>query len=84
MWWRRRITIGKGIERIKILWRVFLVFISILWLLAVEIAIFGYFPGVDEEDLLLAICWGALLATLLLIVITYTIAMILEVKKEKA
>ena len=66
------------------LWRVLLVTISILWLLAVEIAIFGYFPGVEEESTLLAICWGLLLATLLLIVITYIASIIIDVKKEKA
>ena len=84
VWWKKRIKKRSGLYKLMELWRVLLVTISILWLLAVEIAIFGYFPGVEEESTLLAICWGLLLATLLLIVITYIASIIIDVKKEKA
>ncbi len=65
-----------------VLWRILLALISVLWLLAVEIAIFGFFPGVTVADVLLAFCWGALLMTLLFIPITYAAAMIINVKEE--
>lgn len=32
----------------------------ISFIIALEISIFGYFPGVDDPEVKLAICWGLL------------------------
>ena len=34
--------------------------VAILFIVALEISIFGYVPGVDNPELILAICWGLL------------------------
>jgi hypothetical protein len=41
----------------------------VLYAIALEIAIFGFVPGVREPDLALAICWSALLVMLLVLVL---------------
>jgi hypothetical protein len=84
LWWKTKIKSRSGLEKIRVVWSLLLVVISMLWLLAVEIAVFGYFPRVKEASLLLAICWGALLTTLLLIIIAYMTAMIIDVKQQTA
>jgi len=81
-WLKKRIRNRGGLGKTIVFWRILLALISVLWLLAVEIAIFGYLPGVKEADVLLAICWGALLMVLLLIPVTYVAAMMINVKEE--
>jgi peptidoglycan/LPS O-acetylase OafA/YrhL len=41
----------------------------VLYAIAVEIAVFGFVPGMSDPDLILAICWTALLAMLLVLVL---------------
>jgi hypothetical protein len=41
-------------------WAVLLAVAAVLYLLALEIAIFGYVPGVSGSSNLLAICWSSL------------------------
>jgi hypothetical protein len=58
-------------KRLAILWPYMLTAIVLCWLAAIEIAVFGYVPGIDHPDARLAICWSLLLAAFILINITY-------------
>lgn len=42
------------------MWKTSLTITIVFWLIALEIAIFGYFPGTNDPDQLLSICWGSL------------------------
>lgn len=53
------------------LWKIILPIIVILWLVALELAIFGWFPGNLSADVRLAICWGSLFASFILYHFTY-------------
>jgi hypothetical protein len=46
------------------IWPSALMAVAVLFLIALEIAIAGYFPGVKNPKLLLAICWSSLLVAL--------------------
>ena len=69
-WWKRllpekfRMTLSK-------LWIPLLVIFTILFVVALEIAIFGYFPGVTDPETLLSVCWTSLIVALLLINLIY-------------
>jgi hypothetical protein len=58
-WWRRILpeTIRPGLAK---LWPITLVIASVGFLIGLEIAIFGYVPGVSKSDpeLILKICWS--------------------------
>ncbi len=84
LWWRKRIRNRDGIEKYKLFWKALMILINILWLLALEIAIFGYFPGVNDENTLLAICWGSLLLALVAVVFAYISAMVIDIKRKLA
>ena len=43
---------------------------TVLFIVALEIAVFGYVPGVSEQTLILHICWGSLAVALVLYLIS--------------
>jgi hypothetical protein len=51
-------------------WPVLLAVSAVLYLIALEIAIFGYVPGVSSDAEALAICWSSLGAMMILVVLT--------------
>lgn len=69
-WWRKRMS-EKTIGRLSKHWTWLLTLTALFWLAAIEIAIFGWVPGVSDPDSLLAICWSFLLIALILINFTY-------------
>jgi hypothetical protein len=63
-WWRKMLTqrVRKHLAKI---WPYTLVATAICWLLAIEIAIWGYFPGQEDPEIILSICWMSLLLAMI-------------------
>jgi len=70
IWWKR-ILKGKASTSIASIWPYTLSAAFVCWGIAIEIAILGYFPGQSDAEVLIAIVWAFLLATMLLINISY-------------
>jgi hypothetical protein len=69
-WWRKKL--GPGARRfLSPLWPWALGLAVLSWLVAIEMAVFGYFPGVTDPEVILYTCWSFLLATMLFINISY-------------
>lgn len=58
-WWKRNLSAAR-IQTLSRMWKTSLTITVIFWLIALEIAIFGYFPGADDPEQLLSICRGSL------------------------
>jgi len=69
-WWSRILSGPTG-ARLASIWKWSLTTCSLLFLVALEIAIVGYFPGVTDQDSLLAICWGSLGLSWILIHVSF-------------
>jgi hypothetical protein len=68
--WKRWLK-PKMRNNIAFLWTYALAATAICWLIAIEIAIFGYVPGVNNSDFKLGICWSFLFIALLLLNVSY-------------
>lgn len=69
-WWRK-IFSGNFGRVISVVWAYSLSFASLCYIIALEISVFGYVPGVSDPGSILAVCWGLLLLALIFINITY-------------
>jgi len=69
-WWRR-IFSQKVRKPLAKIWPYALIVIAVCWLLAIEIAIFGYFPGQTDPDTILNICWTFLLLAMIFINLSF-------------
>jgi hypothetical protein len=58
-WWRKLLS-SKIRPALAKIWPISLTVAVISFLIALEIAIFGYFPGLSDPDTLLSVCWGFL------------------------
>jgi len=56
---------------IAFFWPYALAVTAICWLTAIEIAVFGYVPGVSNPDLKLGICWSFLFIAFVLLNVSY-------------
>ncbi|HET6486153.1 MAG TPA: hypothetical protein VFH83_07020 [Spirochaetia bacterium] len=69
-WWRKvlsertRVAIGKA-------WRGSLIVACVLFLLGLEIAIFGFVPGLTEPSAILAVNWSVVAASFVLLLFTF-------------
>lgn len=78
-WWRKKL--GPGARRfLAPLWPYALGFAAVCWLIAIEMAVFGYFPGLTNADVILNVCWSFLLATMLFINISYVSAFAADIE----
>ena len=58
-WWRKVLP-KKTRPALANLWPVTLAVVLSFFLIALEIAVFGYFPGLSDPDALLTVCWSCL------------------------
>jgi hypothetical protein len=80
-WWRK--TLGPGVRKLlSPLWPWALALTAICWLVAIEIAVFGYFPGLTDADVILYVCWSFLLATMFFINISYISAFAADIERD--
>jgi hypothetical protein len=81
LWWRKvlpanvRRTLGK-------FWPYLLGAVVICFLIALEIAIFGFVPGVAEPDAALAICWSFLFAAWFLMFISFVSGFSYDIEQQ--
>lgn len=80
-WWRRALGPGAR-QRLAGAWRPALATSSILFLLALEISVFGYLPGVTDPDAMLNGIWAILLASLLALNVAYAAAIARDLETE--
>jgi len=69
-WWRK--ALPEKIRRVlATLWPFSLSAVLICFLIALEIAVFGFVPGIENPDTALAICWSLLLAAWILLLFSF-------------
>jgi hypothetical protein len=69
-WWRK--VLAEKIRRVLgKLWPFSLSVVLICFLIALEIAIFGFVPGIENPETLLAISWSLLLAAWILLLFSF-------------
>ncbi|HEY3449656.1 MAG TPA: hypothetical protein VGK67_25100 [Myxococcales bacterium] len=71
-WWRR--VLPGRLLFLGSVWPLGLAATALCWLVAVEIAIWGYFPAVSDPQTLLAICWSSLFVALILVNLSFVAA----------
>lgn len=69
-WWRKVLSV-KVRKILGGIWAPMLVLTSLSWLIVMELGIFGFFPGQTNPDIILNICFGFVLLTVLLANITF-------------
>lgn len=69
-WWRKRLT-PKASLWLSRLWPYTLAITVVSLLIAIELAVFGYLPGVTNPELLLGVTWSLLLVAMIFINLTY-------------
>lgn len=79
-WWRRKLN-PKVRKNLGKLWPYTLIAVAICWLLAIGIAIFGYFPGQTDPEILLSICWTFLLFAMIFINLSFVSGFANDIKK---
>lgn len=79
--WKRWLK-PKMRNNIAFLWPYALTATAICWLIAIEIAIFGYVPGVNNPNFKLAICWSFLFIALLLLNVSYISGFAYDIDKQ--
>ncbi len=80
-WWRK--TLGSGVRKLlSPLWPWALALAAVCWLVAIEIAVFGYFPSLTDADVILYVCWSFLLAAMFFINISYISAFAADIERD--
>jgi len=69
-WWSRAMS-KPFRQRIAGIWKISFVISSVLFLIALGIAIFGYFPGITDPEALLYTCWAGLLVSFILLHVSF-------------
>lgn len=80
-WWRK-ILVPKVRKTLANIWTYALILTALCWLIAIEIAIFGYSPIQTEPDVLLNICWSFLLITMIFINLSFVSGFAHDLEKQ--
>lgn len=67
----RRVLPDRNREVLAKIWPFSRVAVVLLFLVALEIAIFGFVPGVSDADTVLAVCWSLLLAAWIMMLFSF-------------
>jgi hypothetical protein len=78
-WWKKRLP-ERWLPRLASLWFPALIITGLAWLISIEIAIFGWVPGLQDPDRILAVCWSMLLLALVFINLTYIFGFARDIK----
>ncbi len=81
-WWRKLFTqnVRKHLARI---WPYTLTATAICWLMAIEIAIFGYFPGQTDPAIVFNICWTFLLFAMIFINLSFVSGFARDIERDE-
>jgi hypothetical protein len=69
-WWRKILS-ERVSSSLSKFWRGSLIIGSICFLVALEIAIFGYFPGLENPERIQVVCWSFLASSLVVFLFTF-------------
>jgi hypothetical protein len=80
-WWRK--VLPEKIQGVLAkIWPFSLGGVLIYFLLALEIAIFGFLPRIENPDTVLAICWSFLLAAWLLLLFSFVSGFAYDIQRQ--
>lgn len=82
-WWRKTISEKVSTSFAKI-WPYTVAAATICWLIVLEIAILGYFPGETDPEVIININWILLLLTLIFINLSYISGFAYDIARNKA
>ena len=82
-WWKKMLSVRLR-SKLSALWIYGLVATSILWLILMELGIFGYFPGQNNPDTLLNIVFGFLFSSSILACITFICAFAGDIEEQES
>jgi len=82
-WWKKKLSV-RFRKKLSALWIYSLVTTSILWLILMELGIFGYFPGQNNSDTILNIVFVFLFSSVILACITFICAFAGGIEQQKA
>jgi hypothetical protein len=80
-WWRKALPEGAR-SRLAKVWPFSLAAASLCFLIALEIAIFGFVPGLSDPDPILTVCWSFLGIGLLLYLFTFVAGFAHDIQKQ--
>jgi hypothetical protein len=80
-WWRR-VMPEKARPVLAKLWPFTLAAVTLFFLIALEIAIFGFVPGVSDPDVILTVCWSFLGAAWVLMLFTFVAGFADDIEKS--
>lgn len=80
-WWKKVLSsrIRPGLAKV---WIYSLAGACVFFLISLEMAIFGYFPGIKDPEIMLYTCWSFLLAFLLLVNLTYVSGFAHDIERQ--
>lgn len=80
-WWRKTLSGNFG-KIISAGWVYSLSFTSFCFIVALEISVFGFVPGMSNPDSILAVCWGFLLLALIFTNVTFISGLAYDIEKQ--
>lgn len=80
-WWRKILS-GSFWKTISGAWAYSLPFVSLCYIIALEISVFGFVPGISDPESILAVCWGFLLLALIFTNVTYISGFAYDIVKQ--
>lgn len=80
-WWRKKLPQGLRGALARV-WPHAVVATAVCWLLAIEIAVFGYVPGMTDPDARLYTCWSLLLLAMLCLNAAYVAGFAADLERE--
>ena len=82
-WWRKSVSVPVRVS-LSGFWIYALVITSILWLVVMELGIFGYFPGLNDPDAILNIVFVFLFSSVVMVCFTFICALAGDIEEQKA
>jgi hypothetical protein len=80
-WWENILSVPLR-KKLSALWIYSLAATSISWLVLMELGIFGYFPGQNNPDTVLAIVFGFLFSSVILACLTFVCAIAGDIEEK--
>lgn len=81
-WWRTALPEGSARRMISKIWPWAMVIAFVLFLLTIEIAVFGYFPGVEDPEQLMTIVFSSLGLSLVFYLLAFISAVAHDIEEQ--
>lgn len=80
-WWQKTLPAKRTLSKV---WMLMLVTTILLWLMIMELGIFGFFPGQSNADVLLNITLGSVLLTVVFVNLTFVCGFARDLEERTA